>query len=258
VERLTVRVIDLCSGAGCFAEGFRQAGFEVVLGVDNWEVAAKSFGKNFGEYWIKDITTLNPIDLPECDVVIGSPPCQEWSTGKAEKRTYDLTIITAFQKIIAQLKPLYWIWECAPETAKLDKAPVLNAYDFGVPQIRKRAFHANFPLPKFAEQGKCLNEVFGWAETKVLYNHRSLNENAYSPVYLSNRPARTAVTWPIRIYKEQPFTVDMMKQVQTIPQSFKLCGSQADQYKQIGNAVPTRQAYHIAAALLQYHRGLNQ
>jgi site-specific DNA-cytosine methylase len=252
---LIKKVVDFYSGAGCFSEGFRQAGFDIVMGVDNWQVAVDSYNANFGKAMQADVTQLNIDDLPDADVFIGSPPCQEWSRGKGNKRTFDMTYIDAFWKIVQAKKPKYYIWECAPETAKINcDGAVLDAQEYGVPQHRKRAFHANFDLPSAQEVGKSVNEVFNWTETKVLFNHRSLNENAFSPVYLSNRPARTVVTWPIRIYKEGTFTVDMMKQIQTIPSNFFLCGSKEDQFKQIGNAVPPRLAYHIAKWLLKYDK----
>ena len=42
-----MKVIDLFCGCGGFSEGFRQAGFEIVLGVDIWDIACKSFEANF-------------------------------------------------------------------------------------------------------------------------------------------------------------------------------------------------------------------
>lgn len=251
-----LEVSDLFCGAGCFSEGFRQAGFKIVAGVDNWSVAIDSFHANHpnAEAIFNDIQNLSKSDFPPCDVIIGSPPCQEWSYGKNDKRNFDKTLIQAFERIVNEVKPKYWVWECAPETIKLNNSKyqaILNAYDFGTPQIRKRAFHSNFPLPTpKGDKGKNLNELFGWAETKVLFHHRSLNVNAHAPIYISNRPARTAVTWPIRIYKEGVFTVEMMKDVMGIPKSYKILGAKANQYKQIGNAVCPPLAKSIALNLL--------
>ncbi|MEM4501038.1 MAG: DNA cytosine methyltransferase, partial [Thermofilaceae archaeon] len=39
--------MDLFCGAGGFARGFRDEGFEITLGVDNVEVVAKTFKVNF-------------------------------------------------------------------------------------------------------------------------------------------------------------------------------------------------------------------
>ena len=49
--------IDLFSGCGGFSYGFQQAGFHVLLGVDNSEIALKTFARNH-----KNSKTLN-IDL---------------------------------------------------------------------------------------------------------------------------------------------------------------------------------------------------
>ena len=38
--------IDLFSGCGGFSYGFQQAGFHILLGVDNTEIALKTFEKN--------------------------------------------------------------------------------------------------------------------------------------------------------------------------------------------------------------------
>lgn len=37
------KVIDFCCGAGGLSEGFRQAGFEIILGIDIWETALATF-----------------------------------------------------------------------------------------------------------------------------------------------------------------------------------------------------------------------
>ena len=42
-------VLDLFSGAGGLSRGFLDAGFEVVLGVDNDEMALKTFSRNHGD-----------------------------------------------------------------------------------------------------------------------------------------------------------------------------------------------------------------
>jgi DNA (cytosine-5)-methyltransferase 1 len=41
--------IDLFSGCGGFSYGFQQAGFHVILGVDNTEIALKTFEQNHND-----------------------------------------------------------------------------------------------------------------------------------------------------------------------------------------------------------------
>ena len=45
MKKLTV--LDIFSGAGGFSEGFRQQGFEIVGGIDNWKAAVDTFNFNF-------------------------------------------------------------------------------------------------------------------------------------------------------------------------------------------------------------------
>lgn len=110
-ESLTV--IDFFCGAGGFSEGFRQQGFEVVLGIDRWEPAIQTFNHNFGldckpknildfEHSIEEIEKL-----PNADILIGSPPCVTFSSsnrsGKADK-SKGVRLTEIFLKVVAVKK----------------------------------------------------------------------------------------------------------------------------------------------------------
>ena len=41
-----LQVIDFFCGAGGFSEGFRQQGFEIVMGIDNWQLAIETHNLN--------------------------------------------------------------------------------------------------------------------------------------------------------------------------------------------------------------------
>lgn len=106
-------VIDFFCGAGGFSEGFRQQGFEIIKGIDHWTPAVQTFNHNFGlkdeprnilDYW-ESIDLIN--DLPNSDVIIGSPPCVSFSnsnrSGKADK-SLGLRLTEVFLRIIAVKK----------------------------------------------------------------------------------------------------------------------------------------------------------
>lgn len=106
-------VIDFFCGAGGFSEGFRQQGFEIIKGIDHWTPAIQTFNHNFGlkdepqnilDYW-ESIDFIN--DLPNSDVIIGSPPCVSFSnsnrSGKADK-SLGLRLTEVFLRIIAVKK----------------------------------------------------------------------------------------------------------------------------------------------------------
>ena len=80
-------IIDLFCGCGGLSLGFEQAGYNVLLGIDNWEDALKTFRYNHhgSETMCADLMNLNPIDVEKkigknkVDLIIGGPPCQGFS-----------------------------------------------------------------------------------------------------------------------------------------------------------------------------------
>ena len=82
-RKKTYTVLALFSGCGGMSLGFEQAGFEINLGIDNWDVALSTFKKNHKNSKIlnADLSTLPPsaIKLTSIDVIIGGPPCQGFS-----------------------------------------------------------------------------------------------------------------------------------------------------------------------------------
>ena len=59
-------VIDLFCGIGGFSKGFENLGFNILLGIDNWEIALKTFEKNHNHSICKkSITEIKPEEIPE-------------------------------------------------------------------------------------------------------------------------------------------------------------------------------------------------
>lgn len=185
-----LQVVDFFCGGGGFSEGFRQAGFQVVLAVDNWQPAVDTHNENHPEgLAIKDdvirISNL-PDDefnklIPDTEVIIGSPPCTDFSnsnkSGNADK-SKGIELVEAYLRIVARKKYKrdsklkYWILENVPKiqghihesyTAKdlgikgswslvvmNGNSGVYNAKYFGVPSNRKRYFCGDFPKPEHA------------------------------------------------------------------------------------------------------------
>lgn len=103
-------VIDFFCGAGGFSEGFRQQGFKIISGYDYWQPAVDTFNFNFGlDNSAFDILSLEFDDdaienLPDSDVILGSPPCVSFSSsnksGKAEKKD-GIRLTKIFLRIVA-------------------------------------------------------------------------------------------------------------------------------------------------------------
>ena len=165
--------IDFFCGAGGLSLGFKQAGFNVVAGVDFDPIHAETHTKNFphSSTVCADIRTLTGTEIRRLaklseestiDVVIGGPPCQGFSMiGKRNLKDPRNFLLQEFCRIVNEIKPRYFVMENVAgliygEPRKLladalrrvkaagyrwvSPIRILNARDFGVPQSRKRVF----------------------------------------------------------------------------------------------------------------------
>lgn len=77
------KVVSIFTGCGGLDLGFHLEGYKTVWANDFAEWAVKSFEKNFGDViHLKDITKINPYtdnSIPDCDLVLGGFPCQDFS-----------------------------------------------------------------------------------------------------------------------------------------------------------------------------------
>ena len=77
------KVISLFSGCGGLDLGFHLEGYETIWANDFSEWACQSFANYFGNVILHgDITKIDPYtdkSIPECDLVLGGFPCQDFS-----------------------------------------------------------------------------------------------------------------------------------------------------------------------------------
>jgi DNA (cytosine-5)-methyltransferase 1 len=125
------QVIDFFCGAGGFSEGFRQQGFEIAMGIDNWSPAIETHNLNHNlKDEVKDVLdfgrSIEEINnLPNTEVIVGSPPCVLFSLsnkgGKADK-TLGLKLIESFLRVVAvkkhqpDSKLVAWFMENVPNS----------------------------------------------------------------------------------------------------------------------------------------------
>lgn len=164
-------MIDLFSGAGIGAVGFKLAGYEIVLAIDNKDYAINTYQKNIGAHAIQaDIRTIQSSELPDVDVITGGFPCQPYSVagngkGQLDEKSGDLA--NHFLRIVKEKQPKAFLLENVGGIVnkrhreyflqlmkEFDKAgyavtypdkkdgnpDTINCWDYGVPQLRKRVF----------------------------------------------------------------------------------------------------------------------
>ena len=163
-------VIDLFCGAGGLSCGFRQAGFAVLAGLDNWEEALVTYRRNFPDTKTinADLEKITPKEIDaileknagKFDVIIGGPPCQGFSvSGKRLINDPRNKLYKAFVSLVAHYKPKLFVMENVPGVMRLFNGKVkeqiitdfsaagytvetklLSAEHYGIPQQRKRVF----------------------------------------------------------------------------------------------------------------------
>jgi DNA (cytosine-5)-methyltransferase 1 len=156
------RVIDLFAGIGGMTCGFVQTGrFEPVFAVEIEPAACEIYRANFGDHMHEgDIAEVR--EFPAADVIIGGPPCQGFSPLGRDRdhgsRAQLNSLWRHFVRALDQVRPTVFVMENVPELLKSAeyalfreeaealgytvRDDVLNAADFGVPQLRRRAIIA--------------------------------------------------------------------------------------------------------------------
>lgn len=153
--------IDLFAGAGGMSCGFEKAGFKSLLAVEMDKAASATYRKNFKVRVLdQPIEEIPDSWFPEVDIVIGGPPCQGFSPlGKmtpVERHQSMNKLWQHFLRVVEVSRPKAFVIENVPQILKsiefeelkdraaglgyIVEAQVLNAYKYGVPQKRKRAF----------------------------------------------------------------------------------------------------------------------
>ncbi|PLS75752.1 MAG: hypothetical protein CYG61_05455 [Actinobacteria bacterium] len=175
-EALGLQAIDLFSGAGGLTQGFRAAGFDVTLALDNDPESCETYLLNHPDVDVAcaPATALRAREIlrragGHVDVVIGGPSCQGFSTAGRKFRPARGGFVRVGDdrnklweqmfKVVRTVQPRAFLMENVPglqsfrsgqfgervlrEFTRLGytmHTQVLLAADYGVPQLRRRVF----------------------------------------------------------------------------------------------------------------------
>lgn len=156
---MALNIVDLFSGCGGLSLGFQNAGNNILAAFDNWDEAIKIYSKNFKHPIFKrdlsDFENVDDIAAFHPDMIIGGPPCQDFSSAGHRDETLGRANLTiAYARIIEKIRPKFFLMENVPTIQKSEKLEivldifkrckygvskrVLDASRCGVPQARKR------------------------------------------------------------------------------------------------------------------------
>lgn len=160
-----LKVVDLFAGVGGLSYGFaHDDSFEVVLANEYEKDIAKAYSLNHPgvkvlDCDIRDLTEemLKNEISGQVDIVVGGPPCQSYSTLGKRQNDDRAHLFEEYCRILTILKPKMFLFEnvtgilsmnggklfteiqeCFKNIGYELKYKVLNAADYGVPEIRER------------------------------------------------------------------------------------------------------------------------
>jgi DNA (cytosine-5)-methyltransferase 1 len=161
-----MNIISLFAGAGGMDLGFEKAGFNVLWANEYDSTIWATYEANHkAPLDRRDIREITSSEIPDCDGIIGGPPCQSWSEAGALRGIEDARgkLFYDFIRILRDKQPKFFVAEnVSGMLADIHRDAVqniikhfeksgytvslqmLNAADYDVPQDRKRIFYIGF------------------------------------------------------------------------------------------------------------------
>jgi DNA (cytosine-5)-methyltransferase 1 len=299
--------LELCAGAGGQALGYEQAGFAHAGLVEINKHACATLSLNRPEWNVlqRDLEQFDGSGFKGVDLISGGLPCPPFSVaGKQLGKNDERNLFPAAIRLVDEIRPravmienvrgiLDAVFEdyrnfVGKELTKLGYEPawkLLNASDFGVPQLRPRVVFVavkknlaqHFEWPRPADQppstvGETLYDLMasrGWQGAHKWASQA--NEIAPTIVGGSHKhggpdlgPTRARKAWAalgvdgLGIANEAPepdtvgmprLTVRMVARLQGFPDDWEFSGGKTQSYRQVGNAFPPPFAGAIATQL---------
>ena len=301
-------VLELCAGGGGQALGIEMAGFDhaAVVEIDPRFCETLKFNRPHWNVISQDIKTLSGKEFVGVDLIAGGVPCPPFSfAGKQLGENDERDLFPTALRIIDEARPKAVLLENVPGfmsakftdyrnrlRTQLEKMgyevfmTVLNASDFGVPQLRPRfvlvglqkEYAGNFAWPEKKEIKKTVGETLkdlmaenGWKHAEAWAKKAA----DIGPTVVGGSvkhggpdlgPTRARAQWlklavnGIGIANEAPsakdlkshipkITVRMAARIQGFPDSWNFVGKKTAAYKQVGNAFPPPVAHAVGLAI---------
>lgn len=301
-------VLEICAGGGGQAFGLEEAGFDHAAAAEIDEAACATLRMNRPHWKVVegDVRAIDPKDYDGIDLFAGGVPCPPFSiAGKQLGKDDERDLFPTALRMICSIKPRAVLLENVPgfasnkfadyrndvlaQLTRMGYVPdwrVLNACDFGVPQLRPRfilvallreyadAFAWPKPLGEVAAVGPALLDLMsannwpgaeGWAE----------RANGIGPTVVGGSkkhggpdlgPTRARQAWaalgvdglgiandaPWRDFPPDKFpklTLRMVARVQGFKDEWLFSGRKTAAYRQVGNAFPPPVATAVGRAI---------
>ncbi len=299
--------LEICAGAGGQALGLEWAGFEhiALVEIDSWSCITLRHNRPDWNVIQQDLHTFSGHPYEGVDLLAGGVPCPPFSVAGHKRGHLDeRDLFPQALRLVEETAPRAVMLEnvrglLAPEFTgyreEIDSQlrslgyyprwKLLNASDYGVPQLRPRAVMVairdeyagrfSWPTPNSADAktvGEALKEEMGsWGWSQV--EEWAAQAATIAPTLVGGSrkhggpdlgPTRARKAWAqlgvngISLADEPPgpdfegtprLTVQMTAILQGFPLDWKIMGRKTPAYRQIGNAFPPPVAAAVAAAI---------
>jgi DNA (cytosine-5)-methyltransferase 1 len=164
-----MNIVSLFSGCGGLDIGFKKADMNLIWANEYDSEIWETFEKNHPNVKLdrRSITEIKSTEIPDCDGIVGGPPCQSWSEAGAQRGINDSRgqLFFDFVRILKEKEPLFFLAENVSgmlaykhkealknilksfENAGIGYTvsfKLLNALNYNVPQDRKRVIFVGY------------------------------------------------------------------------------------------------------------------
>lgn len=265
-NKTPIKFVDLCCGIGSFHYSFKPLGWECVMACDIDKAAKETYKANYGIEPLGDIIEINPMTIPAYDILCAGFPCQPFSQCGQHKGFEDKrgTLFFNIMKFVDHHKPKIIILENVQGLLKHDGGKtfekiksdieaadytfaykVIKCSDYGLPQMRKRLFM----IGVYNGRGTLdINNILDFSSYKkeitlsAFFGRKFEKTTAYT-IRCGGRhsPIDDKHNWDGYKVDGQDYrlTIEDCLRLQGFDPNFKLYGKNSDQWKQLGNTIPT-------------------
>ena len=266
-EYKQISYIYLFCGMGSFHYSFSKLGWKCVMACDINDAVKNTYKENYGIIPMDNIININPADIPKYDILCAGFPCQPFSQcGKHKGFDDDRgNLLFNIMKFIKYHNPNIIILENVQgllshdsgNTFKIIKQNIQDAdykiiykimkcSDYGLPQMRKRLFiigiKNNTKLIKYMDNIFNFKEYEQYTSLSDFLNKKFEKDIAYT-IRCGGRNSKIddKHNWDGYIVNgnEYRLTIKDCLKLQGYDDKFKLLGSIKEQWKQLGNTIPT-------------------